>query len=96
MAKGAMDKEAMIKEVMKVTHAQLLEILLFRMLESKPGEERCILLELGWSAGSDEQNLATLTQDLMNLPGNMSAEILSSATECTSMKVEKWSKKMER
>ena len=54
------------------------------------------MTELGWSAGTDEENLATLTQDLMNLPGNMSSEILSSATECTSIMVEKWSKKMER
>ena len=69
---------------------------MIQMFESKLGEERCIMTELGWSAGSDEENLTTLTQDLMNLPGNMSAEILSSATECTSMKVEKWSKNIER
>ena len=54
------------------------------------------MTELGWSAGTDEENLSTLTQDLMNLPGNMSSEILSSSTECTSKMVEKWSKKMER
>ena len=64
--------------------------------QSKLGEERCLIDELGWSAGSDEDNLATLTQDLVNLPGNMSSQILSSATECTSKMVEEWNKTMER
>ena len=54
------------------------------------------MTELGWADGSDQENLATITQDLMSLPGNMSTEILASAMECTGKMVEKWNKRMER
>ena len=51
---------------------------------------------MGWSDGTNEENLAAITQDLMTLPGNMSTSILESAKECTTHDIEKWNQKLER
>merc|ERR1711892_102129 len=69
---------------------------LLKKFESKLAKENCLINELGWSNGSDQENLAAITQDLMSLSGNMASDILSASKECTSMMVGKWMKKLKR
>merc|ERR1711915_238799 len=69
---------------------------LVKKLEDKLEETKCVSTEMGWSDGTNEENLAAITQDLMTLPGNMSTIILESAQECTKQKIEKWNQKLER
>merc|ERR1711915_329265 len=69
---------------------------LVKNFEDKLEDTKCVTTEMGWSDGTNEENLAAITQDLMTLPGNMSTSILESAKECTKQDIEKWNQKLER
>ena len=69
---------------------------LIRKYESKIRKEKCVQRELGWAEGSDEENLAVLTQDLLSLPGTLGQDILADTAVCAASKVEAWSNKIER
>merc|ERR1719483_303833 len=69
---------------------------LIQKLEMKVSQERCLMRELGWANGTDQENLTIMSVDLSSLPGNASTEIFSTATDCSVMIVEKYQQKMER
>merc|ERR1719483_1922805 len=69
---------------------------MIQKFEMKVSQERCLMRELGWANGPDQENLAIMSVDLSSLPGNASTEIFSTATDCSVMIVEKYQQKMER
>ena len=69
---------------------------MIQKFEMKVSQERCLMRELGWANGTDQENLAIMSVDLSSLPGNAAIEIFPAATECSGMIVEKYQQKMER
>jgi len=69
---------------------------LIQKFEMKVSQERCLMRELGWANGTDQENLAIMSVDLSSLPGNAATEIFSTATDCSGMIVEKYQQKMKR